>query len=318
MSICIKKSIFFERIVPEGFGVENAVKATKLRLALEDAMERKDLRKAATMVKEYREMYDKVMDVVHDNKCKLVLKEQPQFEWTWALSKESFMSPCWLWEKLMIHACESNIYVELGMDCAANHQWKESNKHFHTAGRHITTILTTILPKWTWKENQSVSMCLSDFWESRISFIHGMKDVCTLQFAYSSTDGITNKNAIKLLKRAESNANVSLLTWASDSNSSLMNWVRISRAFVMAKSFAENEEYGKAIGLLKMWEGSLNELEKNNMNPAMQTLMGVLKKIQSEKADWISTNDHIHYQKIESSELTLCVNVEHNSHIKPL
>jgi len=236
MAILIKKSIFFERIIPEGFGVDDAVTATKLRLALEDAMERKDLAKAAEAAEKYREMFDTVMDTVHENKSKLVLKEQPQFDWAWA--KESFMSPCWLWEKLMIHACESNIQLELGMARASEQRWKESNHHFHNAGRHMVTIVSTILPKWTWKENQAVSVCLPEYWKSKINLVQGMKDVCTLQYA-TSGEGISNKNAIKLLKRAESHANLSLLTWGEERNSELMNWVRIARAFYMAQTYAD-------------------------------------------------------------------------------
>ena len=321
MQVSLNKSVFFERVLPGDFDLTNvAVTATQRRFALEDAIKCGDLLRSSKAVEEYSNEFYKIMHILSKNKTSIVLKEQPLFEWYWTDNGEnaSFMSPCWQWEKTMIHACACDINMRIALNHAHDEEWKLANRYLQTSGQHAATIVSNVLGEWTWKEDQSVLMTFPEYWRSKLNFIYGLKDMFTLQFAYK-TNGLANNNGIKLLNRAEKNSNLSIVEWANGQNASLMNWARVGRAFLTAKRYAENEEVGKSIGMVNTWEPMLNTLEKTDkLAGSMKTIVSTLKDIAAEKSGWINANDHIHYQKIEVPELVKYEVDDDHKNINPL
>ena len=83
-----------------------------------------------------------------------------------------------------------------------------------------------------------------------------------------------------------------------------MNWSRVSKAIVTARKYKEDDEYGKAISLVKAWQPVLEELVVNShLNTIMEQLVGQLRNITSELDDWITTNNSVHFKPEETVEL---------------
>ena len=66
----------------------------------------------------------------------------------------------------------------------------------------------------------------------------------------------------KLLNRIENDSNKAIVKWVSSLNVSLMNWARVGKAIIQARVHSENDEYGKAIGLIDNWESSFTNLKE--------------------------------------------------------
>jgi len=314
VTMTIEKSVFFEHIIPDDFGITAiAVKATQARLSLEDALNHDEYERAARDLKTYKTLFDKLLKTIYINKSSMVLKAQPLFEWSWANGNEKYMSPCWLWENLMLHAAGNDVHVKMSMVHAEKDEWKLANKHLSISGRYSATISQKILPKWTWKEDQSICMTFADFWTSKLQFIHGTKHLCTPKYAYSTENGISNTNVLKFLNQIETHANSSILLWSNKDNTELMNWCRVFRAYATARKYAEKDEYGKSIGMVNKWSKPLAVLKsKQNLCRYLNAALEEVDKITEEKKEWIQTNDHLHYLKIEAPELQPPKNLENN------
>lgn len=309
----IRKTILFEKIIPSNI-LDNAtaIACSQKRLSLQDALNNNNLKHARTYCEEYRVSFIKILDTLEKKRANTVLLDQPQFDWDW--NSGSYMSSCWVWESLMACAVSYDIFMASGMKSATSQEYKQASQYFHKAGEYVQTIIEKILPTWTWKEDASIHMTFEKFWESKIYFIYAMKDLCTIQHAINTDKGISEANAIRLLKRMEGYNNQSLVKWFNSDNEALMNWSRIARALFNAKSLANNEEFGKAIGLVKAWEPLLDRLSvENHMNIIMETLVESLKHITDELADWESSNSNVHFQEIEEVPLE---EIEHLEEIK--
>tara|TARA_B100000214_G_C23940306_1_gene615375 strand:+ start:595 stop:1605 length:1011 start_codon:yes stop_codon:yes gene_type:complete len=301
-TVHIIKSVFFEKTVPTSIHEKkNSIEATQKRLALQDALNLNDLSRAKTAVVAYRPLLSSLISSLEQNR-RCHLTEQPMFDWGWGSGE--YMSSCWRWEKLMVHASGYDISMAKAMDTAIKTDFKGASKEFHTAGEYVITIVEKILPEWTWKENAALHVTFPKFWNSKLNFIYAMKDLCTLQYAWSGAKGITDKNALKLLKRIEYLSTKSLSVWSNEDNTALMNWARASRALVMARKFKEADDYGKAIYLVKSWEPVLEKLVNNShLNTIMEELVTQLRNITSDLDDWITSNNSVHFKVEETVEL---------------
>lgn len=304
MEIRLKGSVFFEHVLPSKCSeiIPTCVSATQKRLALQDALECNDLDRAENAMKEYNNDFTKIFQFLKDNSATVVLRDQPHFHWSW--STQQHMSTCWQYEKLMMHACSSDIYFKKSLRSAQEKQWKEANKFIQTSGEHIATIIHQVLKTWAWKEAPSVTTTQKEFWQSKLNLIYALKDMYTLQYGYSNPKGVTVNNSMKLLNRAEHSSSISIIQWASEYNTVLMNWCRVSRAFLSAKKSADQGEYGKAIGLINTFEPLLEELNgKNILRECIDTLYTKLTEVLEMKQEWEATNKHVHYQRIETPAL---------------
>ena len=301
-TVHILKSVFFEKLVPTNVHEKkNSIETTQKRLALQDALRLNELARAKTAVTQYAPLLANLIASLEQNR-RCTLSDQPMFDWSWGSGQ--YMSSCWRWENLMLHAAGYDINIASAMDTANNSRFKEASKDFHLAGQYIVSIIDNILPEWTWKENASIHVTFPKFWSSKLSFIYAMKDLCTLQYAWSNTTGISDKNALKLLNRIEYLSTKSLSEWSNDDYTALMNWARVSKAIVTARKYREEDEYGKAISLVKAWQPVLEELVVNShLNTIMEQLVGQLRNITSELDDWITTNNSVHFKPEETVEL---------------
>ena len=263
----------------------------------------KDIARSEIAVKEYNSDFSVIFQFLKDNNATVVLKDQPHFEWSWD-EQNQYMSTCWQYEKLMIHACSSDIYFKKSLQHAQGKNWKEANKSIQNSGEHLATIIHKVLKQWAWKESPSILMAQTEFWQSKLNLVYAFKDIFTLQYGYLSTKGVTINNGMKLLNRAEHSSCLSLIQWAGKYNTVLMNWCRVGRAFLSAKKRADDGEYGKAIGLINTFEPLLDELHNNPvLSVHVDTLYNKLSEILEIKQEWESTNNHVHYQRIETPEL---------------
>lgn len=304
MDIRLKGTVFFEHVLPSSCSdiLSTAVSATQKRLALQDALECKDFDRAEESMKEYSSDFTTILQFLKDNSASVVLKDQPHFDWSWC--GQQHMSTCWQYEKLMIHACSSDIYFKKSMRCANAKTWKDANKFIQSSGEHVATIIHQVLKQWVWKEAPSVSMTQTEFWQSKLNLIYALKDMFTLQYGYSNPKGVTINNSMKLLNRAEHSSSISLIQWAGYYNTMLMNWCRVSRAFLSAKKWADQGEYGKAIGLVNTFEPLLEELHGNaTLSECVDTLYNKINEVLQMKQEWEQTNNHVHYQRIEAPDL---------------
>ena len=132
----------------------------------------------------------------------------------------------------------------------------------------------------------------------------------TLNFAYAG-QGITDKNALRLLMRIEGQCHKSLAHWMNEDNAALMNWARAARALLLARTHTENDEWGKALGLVNDWEPILNRLiSDNHLNIIMETLVTQLREVVEKRDDWAKTNHHVHFQEVESVPLEDITDIE--------
>jgi len=301
-TVHIQKSVFFEKLVPPNVHEKkNSIETTQKRLALQDALRLNELVRAKAAVTQYVPLLANLISSLEQNR-RCTLTGQPMFDWSWGSG--NYMSSCWRWENLMLHAAGYDINIASAMETANKSRFKEASKDFHNAGQYIVSIVDNILPEWTWKENASIHVTFPKFWSSKLSFIYAMKDLCTLQYAWSNETGISDKNALKLLNRIEYLSIKSLSEWNNDDNAAVMNWSRVSRAIVTARKYKEEDEYGKAISLVKAWQPVLEKLVvDSHLNTIMEQLVGQLRNITSELDDWITTNNSVHFKPEETVEL---------------
>lgn len=301
-TVAINKSVLFERIIPSQYvPAQESIMASQKRLSLQDALNNNDMKRAQKAIEEYRTHLHLLIKNLEQNRSMAILTEQPQFDWCWGSG--SYMSSCWQWENLMTHAVGFDIFMTSAMSLATKSNFKEASKNFHMAGSYVVSVLDDVLPNWTWKENPSIHMTFDKFWRSKLDFVYAMKDLMTLNFAYAG-QGITDKNAIRLLKRVEGQCHKSLAQWMNEDNAALMNWARASRALLLARTYTEEDEWGKALGLVNDWEPILNRLiSDNHLNIIMETLVTQLNEIVDKQDDWAKTNHHVHFQEVESVPL---------------
>lgn len=301
-TVHILKSVFFEKLVPTNVHEKkNSIETTQKRLALQDALRLNELNRAKSALSQYTPLLANLIVSLEQNR-RCILTDQPMFDWSWGSGQ--YMSSCWRWENLMLHAAGYDIHIASAMETAIKSNFKEASKDFHSAGQYIVSIIDNILPDWTWKENASIHVTFPNFWSSKLSFIYAMKDLCTLQYAWSNETGISDKNALKLLNRIEFLSTKSLSEWNNDDNTALMNWSRVSRAIVSARKLREEDEFGKAISLIKAWQPVLEKLVvDSHLNTIMEQLVRQLRNITSELDDWITTNNSVHFKPEEAVEL---------------
>lgn len=298
--VYINKTLYYERILPST-DASDAVLATQKRLALQDAFKCGDKSRALKALKEYLLSFKKIINNVSSNRTNIILKEQPQFDWFW--EKQSWMSTCWQWEHIMIHASLYKLNMSMGIECMKTQKWKEASKYFSDASRYSKTIIMKILPLWSWKTDNTIHLTFEDYWKSKLYYSISMKDLCTLQYGYSTT-GISDNNAVKLLNRIESTCNKSVTHWVLKNSISLMNWARVGNAIIHARIFSEEDEYGKALGLLNNWESLYEKLViSDRLNAVMECFVVQLNIIKENQSDWITSNNNIHYKAIELPEL---------------
>ena len=298
----INKTIFYEHIIPSNNSIE-AVSTTQKRLAIQDAFKCEDNNRALKALNEYLTLFKNMLTYLYHNRSKIVLKEQPHFDWSW--ENESYMSTCWQWEHIMIHAALYRLHSEMGIESMKNQSWKEASKHFTTAAQYSKTIIEKILPLWSWKTENTNHLTFKEFWKANLYHSISLKDLCTLQFGYTDR-GISDKNAIKLLNRIENLNNKSIIEWSMQKNISLMNWARVGKAILQARIYVEEEEYGKAIGLINNWESPFEQLvSSDHLNIIMECFVTQLKAVLDVKLDWITANNNIHYKVIEVPDLVL-------------
>lgn len=316
--VAIKKSVLFERIIPQqSVSAQQSIATSQKRLSLQDALNNNDMPRAQKAVKEYRESLENIMKMLEQHRSMTILTEQPQFDWGWGTG--SYMSSCWQWENLMTHAVGYDIFMTTAMNLATKSNFKEASKNFHSAGSYVVSVLEDVLPNWTWKENPSIHMTFAKFWKSKLEFIYAMKDLCTLNYAYAGV-GITDKNAIRLLLRVEGQCQKSLGHWINADNTALMNWARVSRALLLARQHTEKDEWGKALGLVNDWDPILKRLiSDNHLNIIMETLVTQLNEIVDKQDDWAKTNNHVHFLEVESVPLEDVTELEEiKNKIQPL
>lgn len=298
--LSINKTLYYEHIINQNINIES-VNTTQKRLALQDAFNCDDNLRALKALDEYLLLFKKMLKYLSHNRNKVVLKEQPQFDWTW--EGESWMSTCWQWENIMIHAALYKLHTNMGILSMKKQSWKEASTHFISSARYSKTIIEKILPLWTWKIDHTNHVTFKEYWYSNLYHALSLKDLCTLQFAYTK-NGISDNNAIKLLNRIENYSNNSILYWSMKKNVSLMNWARVGKAILHARVYSEKDEYGKSIGLLNNWEGSFQTLvSTDHLNIIMECFVTQLRAILDLKSEWISSNNNIYYKPIEVPEL---------------
>jgi hypothetical protein len=301
--LCINKTIFYERILASYSNPNEAVLTTQKRLALQDALNCEDNNRALKALNEYLSLFKNMLDYISSNRSNIVLKEQPQFDWSW--ENESWMSTCWQWEHIMIYASLYKLNLHNGMDQMKNQNWKDASKHFSDACRYSKTIVEKILPLWSWKTDHTIHLTFKDYWHSKLYYSNALKNLCTLQFAYMG-NGISDNNALKLLNRIENDSNKSIVKWAAVLNVSLMNWARVGKAIIQARVYSENDEYGKAIGLIDNWESSFTKLkDSDKLNIVMECFVTQLQLILDLRNDWSTSNNNIHYKPIEVPDLVV-------------
>jgi hypothetical protein len=303
-TLAITKSVFFERFIPtDMIASAVSIECTQKRLALQDALNTNETDRALEKIEEYRGALESIIKLLETNRSKTVLKEQPQFDWAWGSG--SYMSSCWRWEKLMTYAVGYDINMASAMKKATGGQFKEASQHFNQAGEYCVSIVDNVLPEWQWKEVQSIHMTMENFWKSKVYFIYAMKDLMTLQYGISQPAEISDKNAIRIVSRMEGLCKKSLAEWSNQDNSGLMNWARAARAVYTARSHAEKDEFGKAIGLVQNWDGVLTRLvNDNHLNIIMENLVVALREITDQIEDWRVTNAHVHFHPIETPVLS--------------
>ena len=302
-TLAITKSVFFERFIPQDM-IESkiSIECTQKRLALQDALNTNDTERAKIKVEEYRLALENIIEILEKNRSMIILKEQPQFDWSWG--KGTYMSSCWRWEKLMTYAVGYDINMASAMNKATNSNFKEASQNFHKAGEYCVSIVDNVLPEWQWKEVSSIHMTMENFWKSKVYFIYAMKDLMTLQFALNKEKEISDKNAIRIASRIEGLCKKSIAQWSNDDNGGLMNWARVTRAIFNARSYAEKDDFGKAIGLIQSWDTVLTRLiNDNHLNIIMENLVVALHEITDQVEDWTVTNTHVHFAPIETPEL---------------
>lgn len=302
-TLAITKSVFFERFIPEDT-IEPAVSidCTQKRLALQDALNTNETERARTKIEEYRGVLETIIKLLENNRSKTVLKEQPQFDWTWGSG--SHMSSCWRWEKLMTYAVGYDINMASAMSKATNGKFKEASHMFNQAGEYCVSIVDNVLPEWQWMEKSSIHMTMENFWKSKVYFIYAMKDLMTVQYGLTQGQGLSDKNVIRILSRIEGLCKKSIADWSNHDNSGLMNWARAARAIYTAHGHAEKDEFGKAIGLVQDWNSVLTRLiNDNHLNIIMEQLVVALRQITDQVEDWRVTNTHVHFAPIETPEL---------------
>ena len=212
-SMKILHSVFFEQILPIQDNLTNTcVSVTQKRLALQDALKCDDMARAWKALKTYQEEFETLVNYISSNKSNLVLRKQPEFEWTW--ERDSWMSTCWKWEKTMIYASGYEINHRIAIEHMQNEKWKEASQRLSDASRYAKTLIDKILPSWVWKNDQTIYVTFTEYWHSKLYYSLATKNLCTLQFAYA-TKGISDNNAIKLLNRIEYCSNRSIAYWAS-------------------------------------------------------------------------------------------------------
>ena len=302
-TLAITKSVFFERFIPVDM-IEAAlsIDCTQKRLALQDALNTNETGRAKDKVEAYRKSLETIINLIESNRSKMVLIEQPQFDWAWGSG--SYMSSCWRWEKLMTYAVGYDINMASAMNKAINGVYKDAASHFHKAGEYCVTIVDHVLPEWSWKENSSVHMTMANFWKSKIYFIYALKDLMTLQFGLTHDKEISDRNAVRVVSRMEGLCKKSIAEWSNHDNSGLMNWSRATRAIFTARLHAENDNFGNAIGLVQDWDTVLTRLiNTNHLNIIMENLVVALRVITNQVEDWKVTNQHVHFQTVETPEL---------------
>lgn len=301
MNIEINHNVFFEKILPSDFtSSQQALVTTQKRLALQDALSCKDNSRIMTSVKDYLGSFNLLLSRIRKNSSNLVLREQPQFDWS--CGKHKWMSTCWQWEKTMIHATCFDANIGVGMEFIQKESWKEASTSFNEAAIHAKTIQKDILPQWSWKSEQTIPLTFSEFWSSKLYFACAMNQFCTLQFGMSK-QSLSDKNSIKLLNRIEHLSNISLSYWVNEYNKSLMNWSRVCNALIQSQIYANTDQYGKALGLLQYWTPVYKDLKKKNSIP-MSSLLQLAEKILLMEDEWKTSNENIHYQTIETPEIT--------------
>lgn len=288
----MKSSVFFEQILPINWS-QIGISASKSRRALEDAIECKDTERTVKAVKEYKLDFQHLLKEVGKHKTSLTLREQPCFEWSW--DDSSWMSSCWQFEHTMIHAYGYRANIDMALKLCKDGKWQAAGRACNAANELASFIHETILPKWSWKAQQ-MFIALPMYWKSNVLFSSALKDLCTVQYGYSTE--ISRTNALKLLNRVEQQSKDSLLLWTNGNNKSLMNWAMVSKEVLTAANHVEVDEYGKAIGLLQRWQPVFEELKEDHMFDSMKLLHEEVNKVLLCKKEWESVNNNIHYQVI--------------------
>ena len=86
MEIRLRGAVFFEHVLPSKCSdiIPICVSATQKRLALQDALECKDLDRAENAMSEYNNDFTKMIQFLKDNSATVVLRDQPHFDWSWS------------------------------------------------------------------------------------------------------------------------------------------------------------------------------------------------------------------------------------------